>query len=214
MVSGSRKADWFPTGRDSEECLHSFLPDLGSSFALTNKSNALCNSPSAITMIIAPVPPEWVHLNCPYFVVSPARESKQEHHFDQVLVTPCLRLGCWGSGRVTFWFRSRRQDPSLRDSYNGRFPTPERDQILNWQSQDKCPSPLLRDVSSTLSKTGSFPLTHTTLLFSDSRQPHTILSSQWISAFLVLFQKIDDVSSPEITNPIKLDSTWRSDNYS
>ena len=52
----------------------------------------------------------------------------------------------------------------------------------------------------------SFPLTQATLLSPDSRQLHTILSNRGLYAFLVLLKNIYiDVSSPEITNPIKLD---------
>ena len=52
---------------------------------------------------------------------------------------------------------------------------------------------------------GSFPLTQATLLSPDACQLHTILSNQGLYAFLVLKKKKDAVSSPEITNPIKLD---------
>lgn len=51
-----------------------------------------------------------------------------------------------------------------------------------------------------------------TLLSPDSCQHRTILSNQ-IYAFLVLFHQLN-VYYPEITNPIKFDLTWRSENYS
>lgn len=57
------------------------------------------------------------------------------------------------------------------------------------KTKNKCPLSLLRDTSSTLSKTGSFPLTHATLLSPDSCQHHTVLSNQQIYVFLILKKK-------------------------